>query len=584
MKERLNALRGYMEKCKVAACVIPTSDAHMSEYLCDCFKTREYFCPFTGSAGTLVVTKSKSALWTDGRYYLQAEEELAGTETVLVKSGEKGSVRVEEFLSHELRNGQCAALDGRMFSFNGIKKMRKHLSEHGILLKCDFDPSRAANNVPLMPKGKAYAQSDELSGESVKEKITRIRQRLKEKGGTYYLTGLTDCICWALNLRADDVKYTPVMLAFLMISESEVRLFTDREKTANVKAHIEENSIIVEDYDDIYNAVRETEENETVVCDFDMTNVLLVQAAGSRAVHCTDIVSELKAVKNETEINNIKKAYIAENVALIKTFYRLYNSTEIKTEYDVSEEIEKNRKMSGEYLYPSFETIAAFGKNAAMLHYAPKKESSAKLKKNGLLLIDTGGQYFGGTTDTTRTLVFGRITREQARHYTLVLKANIALSNALFPSGCAGRDIDSLARAVLWKEGLDYRCGTGHGVGYMLCVHEGPQRISPKGEYPLCENMTVTNEPGYYKDGEYGIRTETHMRVIKKKETEYGTFFGFENLGFCPIGTNGILKHILTKEEKEYINAYNGSCVMLYKEFLSAEEYKWLKKYTKKLR
>ncbi len=572
-----------MEECGIAACVIPTSDAHMSEYLCDRFKTREYFCPFTGSAGTLVVTQKKSALWTDGRYYLQAEEELAGTETVLVKSGEKGSVRVEEFLTQELKAEECAAVDGRMFSFNGIKKMKKHLSEHGILLKCDFDPTRVMNNVPPMPKGKAYAQSDELSGESVKEKITRIRQRLKEKGGTYYLTGLTDCVCWALNLRADDVKYTPVMLAFLIISANEVRLFTDREKLGDVTAHIKENNIIVENYDDVYEAVRKAAENATVMCDFDMTNALLVQAAGGRAVHCADIVSELKAVKNKTEINNIKKAYITESVALIKTFYKLYGSMELKTEYDVSEEIEKNRKMSGEYLYPSFETIAAFGKNAAMMHYAPKKESSAKLEKNGLLLIDTGGQYFGGTTDTTRTLVFGRISRAQARHYTLVLKANIALASTTFPSGCAGRDIDSIARNVLWKEGLDYRCGTGHGVGYTLCVHEGPQRISPKGEYPLCENMTVTNEPGYYKDGEYGIRTETHMRVIKKKETEYGTFLGFENLGFCPIGTKGVLKHLLTKEEKAYINAYNENCAALYKEFLTAEEYKWLKKYTKKL-
>ncbi|MEE0867328.1 MAG: M24 family metallopeptidase, partial [Clostridia bacterium] len=292
-----------------------------------------------------------------------------------------------------------------------------------------------------------------------------------------------------------------------------------------------------------------------------------------------DIVEELKAVKNETELKNIKNAYIKENTALIKSFYEIYNSDNI-TEFDVVQIIEKHRKALEGYIYPSFQTIAAYGANGAMMHYAPSENNCAKIKKEGMLLIDTGGQYWEGTTDTTRTLIMGEITREEAHNYTLVLKANLALSGAVFKKGLAGRDVDILPRSVLYKEGLDYRCGTGHGVGYLLCVHEGPQRISPLCNTPLAEGMTVTDEPGVYTEGRYGIRIENHLAVKHVMKTEYGDFLGFDVLNYCPIGTKGLEKEILSEKEIEIINEYNDKCIEIVGQYLTKEELQWLKIYT----
>lgn len=580
MKERLLALREYMKKEGVGACVIPTSDPHMSEYLCARFKTREFFCPFTGSAGTLVVTEKESLLWTDGRYFIQAEKELSGSETRLMRMGEKNVPAVEEFLCTELKNGECAALDGRLFSFNRLEKIRKKLSEKGIGLKYDFDPAVLWGGRPDMPPGKAFLLKDGGACENIKDKLCTIVKKLEENNGDYYLISSADGVCWTLNIRCDDVYCTPVMLSFLLISKDSALLFANGEKLSDIREYLRKNNVMQKDYDSVYSVVSGLPENARVICDFEKTNYMLVKTLGKRAVNRSDFVGEMKCVKSSAEIENIKRAYILENTALIKTFYGIYNGAAIKTETDVCSEIEKNRSAAKEYMYPSFETIAAYGKNAAMMHYAPRKETAAKIQKQGMLLIDTGGQYTIGTTDTTRTLILGDITPQQAENYTLVLQGNINLAKTVFKDECSGRDIDIAARRFLWEKGLDYRCGTGHGVGYVLCVHEGPQRISKGGSCVLKEGMTVTDEPGVYIENEYGIRIETHLCIVKKCETEYGKFLEFQNLSYCPIGTKGIAAELLTPDEKEYLNRYNEKCRQMYKKYLTAEEYLWLENYT----
>lgn len=583
MKERLLALREYMKKEGVGACVIPTSDPHMSEYLCNHFKTREFFCPFTGSAGTLVVTESKSLLWTDGRYFIQAEKELSGSETRLMRFGEKETPTVEEFLCTELKKGECAALDGRLFSFNRLEKMRRKLCENGIDLKYDFDPAVLWHGRPDMPREKAFLLNDGGAGADVKDKLCAIAERIEENGADYFLISSADGVCWTLNIRCGDVYCTPVMLSFLLVSKDGALLFANGEKLLDTKKYLCKNNVTQKDYDSVYSVVSSLPEEARVICDFEKTNYMLVKSLGKRAVNHSDFAEEMKCVKSSAELENIKRAYILENTALIKTFYNIYESGTIKTETDVCREIEKNRAAAKEYMYPSFETIAAYGKNAAMMHYSPIEETAAKIQKRGMLLIDTGGQYAIGTTDTTRTLILGDITPQQAENYTLVLKGNINLARTVFKEGCSGRDIDIAARRFLWEKGLDYRCGTGHGVGYVLCVHEGPQRISKGGNYVLKEGTTVTDEPGVYIENEYGIRIETHLCIVKKCETEYGKFLEFQNLSYCPIGTKGIAAELLTPDEKEYLNRYNEKCRQMYKKYLTAEEYLWLENYTARI-
>ena len=578
---RIERLREYMKKSGVNACIIPTADPHLNEYIPECYKLRQWLSGFTGSSGTLVVTENESGLWTDGRYYIQAEKELEGTKIKLYKASEKECVKIHAFLQDKLKTGSFVGVDGRLFSKKQLDKIITELEKEKINVNTNFRPEKIWLNRPMKTCEKAFILGGQYCGESVNKKLEKVRKMMKEQRFTHYLSSSPECVMWLLNIRGNDIKHTPVMLSYILISQNSAILYADRDKiTDEVESCLNNNKISLKDYDDIFTDLENTDKNSFLAADFSMTNYNLIKALKCAYKDCEDFIYNLKCIKNEKEIANIKKAYIKENIALTKSFYEIYHTSDIN-EYDVGNIIEKHRIKGEGYFSPSFDTIAAFGKNAAMMHYCAQENSCAKIENNGLLLIDTGGQYFEGTTDTTRTLVMGNITDEQCENLTLVLKGNISLLMSVFPEGSTGQSIDMAARAPLWKKGLDYRCGTGHGVGYLLGVHEGPQRISQLCKEKLLPGMTITDEPGVYIEGEYGIRIENHLSVREFKKTEYGKFLCFEVLNFCPIGTAHLKSELLDKEQLKWLNSYNERCRELLFEHLTKEENEWLKIYTK---
>lgn len=575
---RLNSLRNHMRKYNISAVVIPTADMHLSEYISEHYKLREYLSGFTGSAGTLVVTMDDAVLWTDGRYHIQAERELSGSGITLFRASEKDCVKIHGYLKQKLNEHDTVGLDGRLFSKKYLDEFITKLD--GIDVNTDYDASQVWENRPREPIEKAFVLDEKYCGEALEEKLSKVRALMKKECFTHYITGSPECVMWLLNIRGNDVKYTPVMLSYLVITSNDVTLYTEYEKIeGKVADYLEKHGVNTVEYNSIYDDLAKFGEEEYAAVDFSVTNYSLVNKLGCAKKNIKDFITDLKCIKNDTETENIKKAYIKENVALTKAFYEIYSSDSV-TECDVVNIIEKYREKQEGYISPSFGTIAAFGTNAAMVHYSPHKEKCAKIEKNGMLLIDTGGQYFEGTTDTTRTLVMGEITDKEKESLTLVLKSNIAIATAVFPEGTRCLEIDSLARMPLWKKGLDYRHSTGHGVGYMLGVHEGPQRLSVTCNEVLKTGMTITDEPGIYIENEYGIRTENHLVVKETFQTEYGKFLCFEVLNYCPIGTESLLPDLLTTEEKIYINEYNEKCRELILPYLTKEEREWLISYT----
>ena len=574
----INKLRDLMKKSNIDAVVVPTADPHLSEYIPEHYKLREALSGFTGSAGDLVITIDKAGLWTDGRYYVQAEKELSGSGIRLFKASEKDTPKIYKFLRDELKEGSVVGVDGRLFSKKTLDKLITELDKKKIDVDTSFDASAVWENRPEMPKDKLFLFSEEHTGESLREKVGKLRKELKKEGFTHYLTSMPECIMWLLNVRGNDVKYTPVALSYMLVSDNFIRLYIGKEKYKDVSDYLEENGVTVCDYLSVYTDLSALDEGSYLAVDFDNTNYNLIKSINCAHKDRKDFIENIKCIKTNTEIENIKKAYIKENTALVKSFFEIYSLSGL-TEFDVVNIIEKYRRELPGYYSPSFDTIAAFGKNAAMVHYSPSEESSGKVGNNGLLLIDTGGQYYDGTTDTTRTLVLGEITKAESESLTLALKGNIATATLIFPNGKTGRDIDCIARKPLWKKGLDYKHGTGHGIGFFLGVHEGPQRISPVCNVELKENMTLSDEPGVYIENGYGIRIENHL-CVKKYNDE---FLCFEVLNYCPIGTNGIDASLLERDETQWLNSYNEKCCKLLKPHLTKEEYEWLKTYTTRI-
>lgn len=576
---QLSDLRKYMKEQCISAVIIPTADMHLSEYISDHYKLREYLSGFTGSAGTLVVTDKEAGLWTDGRYYIQAEKELQGTGIELYRASEKETVKIYEFLKEKLGEDDTVGVDGKLFSKKYLDDFIAKLGN--IQVNTSFDPAAIWKNRPKEPINRAFILNEKYCGEDIESKLSKVRELMKKDSFTHYLISSPECIMWLLNIRGNDVKYTPVMLSFLMITKDNATLYAEKKKLAGeVSDYLKLHNIEVADYMAVYDEVGKLQEQSYVAADFSLVNYSLINKVSCAIKNTEDFVYNLKCIKNNTETENIKNAYIKENIALTKAFYEIYNSQNID-ECDVRYIIEKHRKAYKNYYSPSFETIAAFGENAAMMHYNPQKENCSKIGENGMLLIDTGGQYFEGTTDTTRTLVIGEISEEEKENLTLVLKGHISLARAVFPEGTRCSEIDALARIPLWKKSLDYRCSTGHGVGYMLGVHEGPQRLSSSCDLKLKENMTITNEPGVYVEGKYGIRTENHLCVRVNGESEYGKFLCFEVLNFCPLGTEGLKAELLDENEKKWLNDYNKKCRELIIPNLTKEEAQWLTAYTK---
>nr|WP_226891971.1 aminopeptidase P family protein [Paraclostridium bifermentans] len=590
---RLESLRKYMGEYKIDAYIIPSSDNHQSEYVGDYFKSRAYISGFTGSAGTLVVTMDEAGLWTDGRYFIQAENQLKNTGIKLFKMGEEGVPTTQEFICEKLSEGSTLGFDGRLISANEGKSLEEKLKEKNVSIKYEYDlVDRVWNDRPSLSNEKAFLLKVNYAGETFSSKLERLREVMKEKNVTSHIITTLDDIAWLFNIRGRDVKYTPVVLSYAIITLGEVYLFIDESKlNEEIINELKTENVIIKKYDDIYEFVKTMDKTETVLLDdgkvsYSIYNNLPNEVQKIKEPNPT---MNFKAVKNNIELDNVRNSHLKDGIAFTKFMYWLKNNVgkiEI-SEISASEKLEELRRAQEGFIEPSFATIAGYREHAAMMHYSATPESDYKLEASDLFLIDSGGQYFDGTTDITRTIALGEVNSELKTHFTAVLRGMINLSMAKFLYGAKGYNLDILARRPMWNVGLDYKCGTGHGVGFLGTIHEAPNgfrwKIAPNRleTATLEEGMVTTNEPGIYIEGSHGIRIENELITKKAEKNEYGQFMEFEVVTFAPIDLDAINVDDLNKEERDYLNNYHRLVYEKISPYLTEEENVWLKKYTR---
>lgn len=586
---RIESLRREMKARKIDGYIVPTADPHQSEYLPEHWKVREWISGFTGSAGNLVITSDKAGIWTDGRYFIQAEKELAESEIALFRSGEAGVLPMFDWIVEVLEKGSKVGLDGRLFSAKQIVGIKAKLSHKGISLDlgCDLVDSLWKDR-PDLPERKVFIHSVEYSGERRESKIERTRSEMKKNGADHYLISSLDDIAWLYNIRGRDIDCNPVAISYALLSRDKAILFIAGNKLEDsIRAELESSGIEIWDYDRVEEMICGIKE-ETLYLDSSKVNSYLYRKIDKsvKTVEKGDIVERLKAVKNSVQLQNYRKCQERDGAAMVKFLCWLESAVgeEYVSEVTVSEKLDEFRRSSGSYIEPSFETIAGYRDHGAIVHYKAERETVYSLERDGLLLIDTGGQYLDGTTDITRTISLGNPKADEKRDFTLVLKGHIALAESVFPYGTTGSKLDTVARIPLWSDGKDYRHGTGHGVGYLLSVHEGPQRISPvHNEVVLEEGMLITNEPGYYREGKYGIRIENVMAVKHERDTVYGVYLGFETMTYCPIELDLVDGSLLDKKEKNWLNSYHRDVYRKLAPYLSDGERFWLRKKTREV-
>ena len=602
INQRLEDLREVMRREHLAAFIFPSTDPHQSEYVANHWKSREWISGFNGSAGTAVVTLTSAALWTDSRYFLAAEEQLKGTEYQLMKLKVEGTPTIAEWIGKECGPGAEVALDGWCSSASSVKDLIADLRKQGgITLRTNFDPLKTIwSGRPAIPENPVEIYPLEYAGETVHNKIARIRQALREKHADGMLMAALDDIAWTLNLRGTDVHCNPVFVSYLLISSKEVTLYINKEKlTPEVFAYLKAEGVGVDAYENVKKGLKDYFEYN-ILLDPDEVNYALYEAvrrqeSGVRSA--TEIVEEespvkrMKTVKNEREIAGFRSAMLKDGIAMVKFLKWLQEQTaslppllqegmgEVTlTEMAVDQKLTALRAQQPLYRDISFDTIAGYQEHGAIVHYEATPETDATLKPEGLLLLDSGAQYLDGTTDITRTIALGPLTDEMKKVYTLVLKGHIQVELCKFPSGTSGTQIDILARQALWREGLNYLHGTGHGVGSYLNVHEGPHQIRMEWKpAPLVEGMTVTDEPGIYLAGKFGVRIENTLLVTPYKETEFGKFLQFESLTLCPIDKDPIIMDMLIPEEIEWLNTYHQRVFDTLSPYLDATETEWLR-------
>ncbi|MCR4908164.1 MAG: aminopeptidase P family protein [Lachnospiraceae bacterium] len=588
--ERLEKLKKAMKSAGVQAYYINTADFHGSEYVNDYFKVRQFFSGFTGSAGDLVVTEKEVGLWADGRYFVQAEKELSGSGIKLFKMEEEGVPKVEEYLEENLKKGDTLGFDGRTVRTSYGRKLKDIGKKKGFYLSYKKDLSEGIFKRPAFPASRAEILPPEISGRTTPEKLKDVREKLKKAGAESLFLSKLDDIAWLFNLRGNDVKNNPVLMAYAFVNQGSAWLFLQKEAVSGeLEKYAEANGFDLMRYDEVKNFLKRS----SYVCgkiliDPESVSYSIYRMLKKRTdtlIRASSPTVELKAVKNPVEIENMKKVYLKDSLALtrfIKKLTETVSDTEY-TEFSASELLAGFRREIPEFRDLSFETIGAYGANAAMMHYMPDSENSAVLKSEGMFLVDSGGQYQGGTTDVTRTIVLGELSAEERKAYTLTAISNLKLLNAVFLYGCTGRNLDILAREPMWEQGMDYKCGTGHGVGYILNVHEGPQSFRWKTggiEAPLEEGMNITDEPGVYVAGRFGVRIENVLLVVKDRKTADGQFMRFENLTFAPIDDKGIDRSMMsTVELGRYLN-FQKSVYEALSPFLDEEEKEWLKTYS----
>lgn len=589
IQERLAALRAAMKREGIDFYMLPTADFHNSEYVNDYFKVREYFCNFSGSNGTLLVWQEGAGLWTDGRYFIQAEKELTGTTVELFRMQDEGVPTILEFLQQNMKQGQTLGFDGRVVPMSQGMNYEKKLE--GVSFAYEQDLAEAIwTDRPQFPAGKVTVLDEKLAGMSFEEKREEVMKKAGEEGADSLLLTKLDDIMWLFNIRGCDVECNPVAMSHAWLTKEATVLFIQGQALGQeVKAYLAEKQVEVREYGTVVDYLKNLPSGRKVLMDKRHCSYALYKTVAEKqaVVEKNNPTELLKAVKNPTELANMEQIYLKDSVALTKFIYWLKTNIgrqEI-TEISAADKLEALRREIPECIDLSFPSISAYGANAAMMHYAPAPESYAVLKPEGLYLIDSGGQYLGGTTDVTRTIALGPVTEEQKLHYTMVAAAMLQMTNARFLYGCTGRNLDILARQPIWNMALDYKCGTGHGVGYILNVHEGPQSlrwryVEGQTESLIEAGMDVTNEPGIYIEGSHGIRIENVMVAENDTKNEYGQFMRFKTLTWVPIDMEAIEMKHLNEVQKGYLAAYQQEVCRKISPYLTPEEAEWLKKAT----
>ena len=585
INEKIAALRTAMKEHKIDAYIIPSSDPHQSEYVADYWKTRAWVSGFTGSAGTVVVTANHAGLWTDSRYFIQAEEQLKGTDMTLHKLNIPHTPEHSEWLKQNLPEGSKIGFDGRLFSVGTVRALAKLFYDKKFVLDSETDLVKEIwKTRPAMPKDPIFEHPVKYSGASRAKKLKTVREKMK--GTTHYLISTLDDIAWLFNLRGADVECNPVFYAYAVLSEKKAWLFIDKSKIPDKLAQkLNKDDIILKPYTSLEGMLRKLPKSSNILIDKGSTSNQVYNAIEKdRIKDGSNIIAPLKAIKNKAEIQHIRQVMVKDGIALVKLF-RWLESTLGKRpvpEIEVAEKLIELRRAQGNYFGESFHAIVGYEGNGAIVHYRPESVSCANIENKGMLLLDCGGQYFDGTTDITRTIALSRPTQEQKTDFTLVLKGHISLALAKFPEGTTGVQLDTLARMHLWQHQYNYGHGTGHGVGFFNSVHEAPQGFSPVPHTPRANitfepGMLTSNEPGLYKAGKYGIRTENLVLCVEGGEGEFGKFLRFDTITLFPIDLSLVSKNMLTKEEKAWLNAYHEEVYEKLSPYLDKAEMVWLK-------
>ncbi|MBR5550785.1 MAG: aminopeptidase P family protein [Muribaculaceae bacterium] len=588
-KERINALRANMQANGIAVAIIPQSDPHQSEYIANHWQVRRWLSGFTGSAGTLVVTLDKALLWTDSRYFIQAADQLNGTDIILMKDGLIETPSISQYIIDNTPAGATIGIDGMVYSASEAESMKATFAAHNLKIDDTFNPNpQLWSDRPALPECKIIIHEEKYAGESASSKIEKVLSNVTAQGAYSTFVSALDEIAWVLNIRSRDVKCNPVATSFLYLSPKGSTLFINEAKlTDETKQHLANSNVATAPYESIKDFLTNLPDSEKVLIDIPHTATAILPMVGSRIVKGQSPIILLKSIKNEIQIEGTRKAMIRDGVALVKLFMdienRLNNGNTI-TEVEVGNLAAHYRAEGELYFDESFDPIAGFGAHGAIVHYSATEDSDVALSPDNMFLLDSGGQYFDGTTDITRTVSLGNTTAQQKRDFTLVMKGHIAVGSMIFPAGTRGAQLDALARQFLWKDGLSYLHGTGHGVGHFLNVHEGPQNIR-LNENPatLVPGMITSNEPGVYREGEYGIRCENLVLTVPAFSTEFGEFYKFETLTLFPFDLNLFDTSIMSDEEIAWINDYHTMVRERLTPYLNTEQAAWLADKTREL-
>lgn len=595
VRERIGKLQALMKEQDIQIYIVPTADYHQSEYVGDHFKARKFLTGFTGSAGTAVILQDRAYVWTDGRYFIQAAQELEGSGIVQQKSGEPGVPAIEEFLKQELQEQGVIGFDGRTVGVAKGREYEKIALDKGGKVRYDLDLIDAVwEERPPLSEKPAFLLDIQYAGETVENKLGQVREKMKEQGADVMVVTSLDDIGWLLNIRGNDVEFFPLLLSYVVIKMDEIELYADERKfSEEILTHFRQNHVTVHPYGAIYERMKTFTKEQTVMLDPEQMNYALYCkiAEDVPKVQVENPIVLMKSVKNPVEAENIKKAHIKDGVAHTKFMHWLKNNIgkEKITELSASAKLEELRGMQEHFMGPSFGPICAYKEHAASAHYSSTPETDVELKTEGLFLTDTGGHYYEGSTDITRTVALGEITEEEKKHFTTVVCSMLHLAYARFLQGCTGMTLDYAAREPFWRQGLNYNHGTGHGVGYLGNIHEPPvnfhwKRVPGKMKYPALEvNMVITDEPGIYIEGSHGIRIENELMVAEGEKNEYGQFLHFDILTFVPIDLDAIDSELMTEQEKKMLNDYHKKVYEKICPHLTEEERRWLREYTREI-